>query len=725
MKKTNRFRSLGSIALALLTAMPLTGQQADQQPPQQRSFTLKVEEDAVLTTVFVRDKQGHVVRGLKRDDFEIYENGKKQTIDSFDFEDVDQATPLDEATVSGTGAKAPHQLLGTMSRAATSKELEDHRLIVMFFDLTSMQPDDLDRAQVAARNYINKQMEPADLVAVVSLSTSVSLDQDFTASKQLLLAAVNGYSGVQGSGFAAGATSTTNQVEDTTAYTADESEYNDMNTDVELYAFEDISKALAYINEKKSILYFSGGLTRDGIENQASLHAAVNAAVRANVSIYSVDARGLQAISPLGDASTGSLRGNSGFSGSAQQNNLDANFNSQETLATLSDDTGGKAFFDSNDFGPAFQRIQADTSAYYMIGFRSTDKRRDGSYRKLSIKLIGHPDLKLEFRPGYNAPADFKHSNGDDRERQLQEELASDLPATDIEVYLQAYYFRDSPGTGPQRFDVPVSLIVPGSQIPFIQGGDKTKATLDIIGELKNSAGVDIADVRQTVKLSVDNSQQVTQKNVQYTTVFTVPQGKYHVKFVVRENETGRMGSFETDLNLPDLSKPPLKVSSVLLASQRDPATKKDVHDPLTSGGYLLIPNINHVFRADQHLYLLYEVYDPTGSIAAKTAADKVSGGTGGMQVLTSIEFLRGTSKVFETPLVEANALNVPARGAVAFAFDVPLSQLKPGPYICQVNIIDDTGASFSFPRQAILIRPPAPAAPATATATPGPAPGH
>ena len=111
---------------------------------------------------------------------------------------------------------------------------------------------------------------------------------------------MNGYSGVQGSGFAAGATSTTNQVEDTTAYTADESEYNDINTDVELYAFEDISKALAYINEKKSILYFSGGLTRDGIENQASLHAAVNAAVRANVSIYSVDARGLQAISPLG-----------------------------------------------------------------------------------------------------------------------------------------------------------------------------------------------------------------------------------------------------------------------------------------------------------------------------------------------------------------------------------------------------------------------------------------
>jgi hypothetical protein len=408
------------------------------------------------------------------------------------------------------------------------------------------------------------------------------------------------------------------------------------------------------------------------------------------MSIYSVDARGLEAISPLGDASTGSMRGTSSYNGAALQNNLDSNFNTQETMATLSSDTGGKAFFDSNDFSPAFQRIQQDTSAYYVIGFRSTDTAKDGRYRRLSIK-INRPNVKLEYRPGYYAPADYKHANRDERERQLQEQLASDLPATDVEVYLQAYYFRSDTGAAQPRFYVPVSLIVPGSQIPFVKGGDRSKATLDIIGELKNTAGQDMAEIRQTVKLAIDDSQQVSRKNIQYTTGFTLPLGKYHLKFVVRENQTGRMGSFETDINLPDLKKFPLKLSSVVLASQRGPSGKKDDDNPLSNGGFTWVPNVAHVFRTDQHMYLLYEVYDP----AAKP----------GIKVLTSIEFLQGTTKVFETPLVEATSVNVPGRAAVAFAFDIPLDRLNAGLYICQVNVIDDAGGSFTFPRQALLVR--------------------
>jgi VWFA-related protein len=479
---------------------PPPGPPPDSQP-NNGSFTIKVNSDLVLTNVVVRDKKtGEVVRGLKQSDFTILENGKPQKISTFDFESVDQATPLNEATVSGmagsTAAKSP-----TQNIVATNEQLRNHRLIVFFFDLTSMQPEDIDRSVDAAKNYVNKQMQPADLVAVVSLNTSLSLDQDFTANKPALLHAVGAYNGSEGQGFAPGATSTTNTVEDSTAYTADESEYNDINTDRELFAISTISKSLAYIDEKKSLLYFSGGISRDGIENQASLRNAINAAVRANLSIYSVDTRGLQAISPLGDATTGSLRGTGAFNGSALQNNLDANFNSQEVMSTLSTDTGGKAFFDSNDFAPAFQRVQNDTSAYYVLGFRSADPRRDGRYRKLQVKL-NRNDVKLEYRQGYYAPADFKHSTNEDRERQLDEELASDLPATDVAVYLQALYFR----VDETHYFVPVSIVVPGSQIPFTKGGDRDKATLDIIGEVKDAAGRDIGDARQTVKLAIDQS---------------------------------------------------------------------------------------------------------------------------------------------------------------------------------------------------------------------------
>ncbi|HVW79193.1 MAG TPA: VWA domain-containing protein [Alloacidobacterium sp.] len=691
------------------------------QDDQSQTFTLKVNSDLVLTNVVVRDKKtGQVVKGLTQKDFTISENGKAQQIATFDFESVDEAAVLNEATISG---KSGNIVLGKSS-VVTGDALRDHRLVILFFDLTSMQPEDIERAQDAARNYINKQMQAADVVAVTSLDASLSLDQDFTQDKQLLLKAVNSYSGDQAQGFAPGSTSTTNQVEDTTAYTADESEYNDINTDRELYAIAAIAKSVNYINQKKSLLYFSGGISRDGIENQASLRSAINAAVRSNMSIYSIDSRGLEAISPLGDASTGSLRGTSAYNGAALQNNLDANFNSQEVMANLSSDTGGKAFFDSNDFAPAFQRMQQDTSAYYVIGFRSMDARRDGSYRRLSIK-VNRPDVKLEYRPGYYAPADFKHSNKEDRERELDDQLASDLPATDVAVYLQALYFR----MDDFHYAIPISILVPGSQIPFVKGGDRDKATLDIIGEVKDAAGRVIGNARDTVKLAIDQAQQVRQRTIQYSTSFTLPAGKFHLKFVVRENETGRMGSFETDINVPDLRKAPVKLSSVVLASQRIPAGKKS-DSPLIRDGQQIVPNLAHVFRQNQHLYFLYEVYNPakatsgaeqTGQNETKPKGKKNAKDTAAtpVRVFTSIEFLSNGLKVYETPLIQATQLNEPSRDAISFQFDVPLTDLKPGLYTCQVNVIDDAGGSFTFPRMALLVREPGPQA-AVATGASG-----
>lgn len=703
------------ITLFLLASITPANAQ-NQQDDQNQSFTLKVNSDLVLTNVVVRDKKtGQPVKGLTQKDFTITENGKQQQIVSFDFESVDEAAALNEATISG---KAGSPIVLGKTGVVTGDALRDHRLVILFFDITSMQPEDIERAQDAARNYINKQMQAADIVSVASLDSSLSLDQDFTQDKQLLLKAVNSYSGDQTQGYAPGATSTSNQVEDTTAYTPDESEYNDINTDRELYAIAAIAKSVAYINQKKAMLYFSGGISRDGIENQASLRSAINSAVRSNMSIYSVDSRGLQAISPLGDASTGSLRGSGSYNGAAIQNNFDSNFNSQEVMANLSSDTGGKAFFDSNDFAPAFQRMQQDTAAYYVIGFRSGDTRRDGAYRRLSIK-INRSDVKMEYRPGYYAPADFKHSNKEDRERELTDQLASDLPATDVAVYLQALYFR----LDESRYYIPISILVPGSQIPFVKGGDRDKATLDVIGEVKDSGGHRIGDARDTIKLAIDQSQQVRQKNIQYSTNFTLLAGKYHLKFVVRENETGRMGSFETDITVPDLRKAPVKLSSIVLASQRVPAAKKassPLGNPLVSDGQEIVPNVPHVFRQDQHLYFLYEVYNPAHATAAaaqdqtqtgvphpetKSKGGKKDSANTPIRVYTSIEFLSGGMKVYETPLIQATQLNIPARDAIAFQFDVPLAELKLGLYTCQVNVIDDAGGSFTFPRMALLIR--------------------
>ena len=709
-------RKIGAGFAALVLALPgirpgyaqssdpaSTGQSSNGQvsATQQGGFILKMNGELVLTNVVARDaKTGEVVQGLTQSDFSIYENGKQQHIDTFDFESVDKATPLNEAMVSGLAAG------GSGNKAvvvAKPEELRNHRLIVMFFDLTSMQPEDLDRSVLAAQTFLKQKMQPADLVALVSLGDTLKVDQDFTADKNALIDEVAVYNGTEGQAFAQGATANSNQVEDTTGYTPDESEYNDINTDRELFALRAVAKSLERITEKKSLLYFSGGISRDGIENQASLRQAINAAVRANLAIYSVDTRGLQAISPLGDASQGSLRGTGAYSGGAITNNMNANFASQEVMATLSTDTGGKAFLDSNDFAPAFAQVERDTSAYYAIGFRSTNPLRDGRYRKLTIK-INRPGVKLEYRPGYYAPADFQHSGHEDRERELEEQLASDLPATDMAVYLDAMYFR----LDENRFFVPVSLIVPGSQIPFVKGGDKDKATLDIIGSVIDEVKRPIGHARETVKLNLDPSLQARQKNIQYTTSFNLPPGKYQMKFVVRENQTGRMGSFEADITLPDMKNSPMKMSSIVLASMRQPSKKQS---PLVRGGEEYVPNISHVFRQDQHLFLLYEIYNPARE---KPAENQAKGTKPGIDLLSSLELIQGSTKVYETPLVQAKAINVEGRDAVAIELDVPLTGLKPGPYVCQLNVIDDAGGSFAFPRFAVLVREPNAAAPGT-----------
>jgi VWFA-related protein len=715
--------TLQTVAAALVATLGVP--MVAQQPDQSGGFTLKVQTDIVLTNVVVRDKKtGEVVKGLKQSDFTILENGKPQKIATFDYQNVDEAAVLREgSTVTGKATVA--ELLNN-DFATNPAMLKDHRLIVMFFDLSSMQPEDIDRAVEAAQDYVNKKMQPADLVALVSMSTGLSMDQDFTSDKAALLKGLGKYNGTEGTGFANGneGGNSGGTADDASSFTSDDSEYNALNTDRELYAIRSIAKSLERVDQRKSLLYFSGGLTRQGIENQASMRAATNEAVKANMAIYSVDSRGLEALPPVGNASTGSLRGTAAYSGGAAQSNLDANFGSQETLATLSSDTGGKAFFDSNDFGPAFQQVQHDTEAYYIVGFHSTDTRRDGSYRHLTVKL-NRNDAKIDYRPGYYAPADFQHQKTEDREQALTEQMRSDLPATDVAVYLQALYFR----LEDNKFFVPVSLIVPGSQIHSVKNGDRDKANIDVMGEVKNAQGIIVGNVRDNVKLALDAAQQVQKKNIQYSTGFTLAPGKYHLKFVVRENQTGAMGSFETDIQVPDLKKIPLKLSSIVLSSQRVPSTVKKTVSPLVRDGVEWIPNVPHVFRQDQHLYFLYEVYDPAKQKGAAEPASSPGLGRregGPVRVLTSIEFLSGGVKVYETPLVEAKVINIPERGAVGFQFDVPLTQLKPGTYVCQVNVIDDAGGSFSFPRMAMRVQPgasPAVAPAVASTAAGAPAP--
>jgi len=688
-----------STALGLILLIASSPAFPQQNPT---GYTFRSQSELVLVNVTARDSHGNLVRDLKQGDFTILEDNKMQQPSSFDVENTDIAHTVAQPSSSLLGPTRPNP--AKPPEAITTQnttQFKDRRLIVLFFDLSSMQPDEIDRAVTAAQTYVDKQMAAADLIAVVSLSNSLNVNLEFTEDRAALKKTLAGFGTGAGEGFDAGTTGTTEGTADTgQAFTADDTEYNIFNTDRRLEALHSIADRLAGVDQKKSLIYFSSGMDRTGIENQAQLRAATNAAVRANLAIYTMDIRGLQAMVPGGEAQNASLRGTSPYSGQSTLNQYNSNFSSQETLVTLAGDTGGRAFLDSNDFGRVFTGVQQDTSFYYMIGYRSTNTARDGRFRRITVR-VNRPGLKLDFRKGYYAPADFQHSTREDREQQLQDELASELPTTDLPVYLSAGYFR----MADNRFYIPVSVIVPGNEIPFTRSSDQDKATLDVLGVVLDPEKRPLGTVRDTVKLAINQSQLVQRKNVQYESGFTLPSGKYHLKFVVRENQSGRMGSFETDLVVPDLKNAPVKMSSIVLASQLQPSTKKKSDSPLLRDGTEIIPSVTHVFSANQHLYLYFEVYDPSRSTASTPATAGGNGTKNPIKLLTNVAFFRGKTQAYQTPLVENSDLGAPDRHAAVFQLDVPLTQLKPGFYTCQVNVIDDAGGKFLFPRLGLLVR--------------------
>jgi VWFA-related protein len=706
---------LTATALVLQVAAPALAQQSGQ--PAVSPARIEVTTELVLVNVVARDKKGNLVRDLKKEDFTLLEDGKKQNISTFDFENVDEMAAAGGAEATVSGVATDGALLRSAKKAPPSLDARDRRLILLFFDFSAMDPEQIDRSVDAAKKFIQTKIQPADLIALVSLTTNMRVDLDFTDDKAKLLAALSTYTSGEGQGFDNGTTGSSEGAAETSgSFTPDDTDFNTFSADRKLLALQSLMEALGKLPQKKSLVYFSNGITQSGVDNQSALRATTAAAVKANVSIYSLDIRGLQAFPPGGEAQSASLHGQSAYSGASVLNDLNANAASQDTLSTLSSDTGGKAFFDSNDFSGVFSQVQKDSSIYYVLGFTSNNPLKDGKFRRLKV-VVNRPDLKLDFRSGYYAGRDFEHLNRADREQQLEDELATQLPRVDVPLYAGSAFFRQDDS----HYYLAVSLVIPGSQIPFVTEKDKDSATIDIIGEVREGGKVRVGQLRDTVKLAVDSTKQVRRKNVQYNTGFVLAPGSYHLKFVVRENQTGRIGSFETDVQIPDLRKTPLKMSSVVLSSLRSPATnKKGSANPLVRDQMELVPNITHVFTPDQHLYLQYEVYDATKGKNPAPAAAPASQGAAkdappakpprdSVRVLTSIEFLQNGLKIYESKPVVATEVTAPDRKAIVFQIELPLQSLKPGLYVCQVNVIDDVAGSFSFPRFHIFIREPTP----------------
>ena len=210
---------------------------------------------------------------------------------------------------------------------------------------------------------------------------------------------------------------------------------------------------------------------------------------------------------------------------------------------------------------------------------------------------------------------------------------------------------------------------------------------------MRDEQGRPVGRIDDTMRVPRESTTDLAARQVLYQSRLTLPPGRFSLKVVVREDATGQIGSYETPLFVPDLSQAPVKVSSVTFGTQVREVEARRPENPLVRDGLELIPNVTHVVGRNQQLFVYYEVYDPRAG-----ASDRPS-------VRTSLAFYRGGVKVYETPVIERTTLDEPRRGAVLFQFEIPAAQLLPGLYTCQINIIDEIGGTFVFPRLPLYVR--------------------
>ena len=683
----------------------------------QQAFVLRAQTTEVLVDVRVYDKSGKPVTDLKQSDFHVLEDGAPQTITSFSLEDVEklaQATAGKEQAQVIDLAKLPPEV-------NADQLLQDHRLLVFFFDMSSMQPDELMRALKASSDFVANRLTPADLVAVVTYSASLRVVQDFTNDRDSLkkvlhtilvgdqsaALAASGTVGEAGGTDANGMEIVTQDVSD--AFTPDETEFNIFNTDEKLAAVESLANMLRKVPGRKNVIHFSSGITRTGQENQATLRAATDAANQADVSLYTMDARGLAALPPGGDASSASPSATALYSGSAVASQVSSLQGSRETLASLATDTGGRSFYDLNDFTPAFEAVQKENSSYYLIGYSPTNTRSDGRFRHIRVE-VARPGLKVQARPGYFAPKDFRQLTREEKENQLQQVMDLDVPFVDLPFVVETAYFHRPD----KKFTVVLAAKIPGSEVAFLKKSGKHETEFDFAWKVADAQNHTAAGLHDTlpVKMTDETFQEVTSGNLLYEGEITLPPGKYNLKAVVRENQSGKIGTFEAPLEVPQAADAGLSLSSVVLSNEVKTADQaggaklhRDKDAPLEVGNRSVLPSVTRVFRSNQMLSIYLESY--AGKAAAAASGQPAASATAAPPSAALVFFRNGRRFADAGPFPGKQEKTSDQKAT--YFIQIPLEKFPTGRYTIQVNVLAPALERVAFARVPLaIVKPPA-----------------
>jgi VWFA-related protein len=746
--------------LLCVVAVLAFSQTPQEQPARTQKPTFQVESDLVVVDVTVRDRKGNLLGDLMRNEFKIFEDNVPQEIVTFAAENVPVGPQPAPAAPAGAPAatKPPAPVVNLALNPDQPPKKEDlvgKRLIILFFDLSSLGTEDLIRSVDTAHEFIAKQSGPQDLVAIATYNNILELVQDFTNDREVLLKTLNAISSPDSGDAVAEDLSDPDTSDD--VFVPDTMQFNIFNTDRRLSALETLAKMYREFPERKSLLYFSSGVTTTGVENNAQIRSTVDNANRGNMSIYTVDSRGLVALPPGGGASARSAGGRGMFSGAAmmrQRSNLSS---SQETLTTLAHDTGGQAFADANDLSLAIKQVQNDTHVYYVLGYFSSNPKQDGKYRKIRVEVT-RPDVRVEHRPGYFASKSFRQLTQQERDLQLQQAMNVDRPFADVPVILQTDYFRKDNSTTL----VPISIELDGDGIKFEDKGANKEGKFEFVAQVADLKGrvTGVARDAVQVRLPADRAEKIKSGGIFYSTGFQLRPGEYKLKFLVRDNGTGKLGGFEQPITVPALDLKKLDTSSIVLGNQlmnpRGEAGSGVAHqgmmrrfqelgiayDPLVVGNRKVVPSIGNIFLNRQTVYVFFQVYGATPDPQSQkpsietylallkdntkimqsqpelvqdwtkeTAAFGGRGGPGGGPGPGGMGGMRGMGRgdmggrAPGGPGARGALPTEDRKGEATVAISLPLKSLKKGTYILQIHVRDTIADTNIFRRVPIVIQ--------------------
>lgn len=659
-------------------------QQQEGAPANDDDDTIRITTNLVQVDAIVTDGQGQQVSDLRPEDFKIYEDGREQKITNFSY--ISTEGPARETSPQAV-ERAPKDKRGSAMipvAPARLKPEQVRRTVALVVDNLRMSFENLQYARKALKNYVETQIQPGDLVAIIGTRGGAGFLQQFTSDKNLLKAAIEalrfnpkGGGGLspfedvnqafkqptKGSELDSGVKEERRGVEETDYYS------RDMFAAGTISALRPIVKGLKPLPGRKAIVFFSEGFRLQSAEDRVLRYVRYlgDLANRASVVIHTVDVRGLVADYSAADGATTIFTGLRDQQANPYRARRDELVYNQEGLIFLSEQTGGLAIRNSNDIAGSIRRVFKEQSGYYLIGYRPDDatfnpgKGRE-KFHKLKI-VLNRAGLKVRTRNGFYGFADAERPPQPvTREEQLMAALTSPFTAAQIDLRLTSL-FNNEAATGSYMRSL---LHLDARSLTFTEeSGGSRKAVVDVLAVTMGAGGriLDQVNLTETIEVRADAFQRLLKEGIDY--MLNVPvrhAGAYQLRVALRDVPSQRVGSANQFIEVPDINNNRLTLSGVVTSG----------NDSLSS------PAIRR-FRSGAVMNFGYVIYNA-----------QVDKATGRPQLQTQMRLFHNGKEIFAGRVQVFDASNQTDLKRLTAGGRVELgSDMTPGEYILQVIVTD------------------------------------